>query len=199
MKNHKQKAIKSNKFLKIRIKHRLSNAFWHYQLAVKYAPYQRYSLFFLTFFKQNTLSVKENCFRFFLSLVFCKLFFSIFCNFLVRDTYFLHTFAKKCDFAKLDIHPKIVKPGNLQSFTYTQKCWHKKEISWVFFSFFFTFFLLGELFGMVFDVRPWRLFNSILLIMKSPLLAFHDLIQRHGPVIRISMGGQHAVLLGGRV
>lgn len=56
---------------------------------------------------------------------------------------------------------------------------------------------LGELMGAVFDLRPWRFFSSLMLINKSPLLAFDDLIQRHGPIIRISMFGHHTILLGG--
>ena len=52
--------------------------------------------------------------------------------------------------------------------------------------------------GAVFDLRPWRFFSSLKLINKSPLLAFDDLIQRHGPIIRISMFGHHTVLLGGK-
>ena len=49
--------------------------------------------------------------------------------------------------------------------------------------------------GLPFDVTNFR--KSLETIDKSPLLAFHSLIQKYGPVIRISLGSQVAVLIGG--
>ena len=53
----------------------------------------------------------------------------------------------------------------------------------------------GSPLGLPFDVTNLR--KSLETIDKSPLLAFHHLIEKYGPVIRISMGSQVAVLLGG--
>ena len=48
---------------------------------------------------------------------------------------------------------------------------------------------------MPFDLANLR--DSLETIDKSPLLAFHKLIEKYGPVIRITIGGQVAVLIGG--
>jgi len=54
---------------------------------------------------------------------------------------------------------------------------------------------LGSPLGLPFDLANLR--KSLETIDKSPLLAFHSLIQKYGPVIRISIGSQVAVLIGG--
>ena len=64
----------------------------------------------------------------------------------------------------------------------------------MFLTFFYKYYL-GSPLGLPFDVTNLR--KSLETIDKSPLLAFHSLIQKYGPVIRICLGSQVAVLIGG--
>ena len=58
--------------------------------------------------------------------------------------------------------------------------------------------ILGPFFG-VFDIEsPWKTFKSVKKLSLNPLLAFDDLIKKYGPVVKIYMGGQNAILLGGK-
>ena len=58
--------------------------------------------------------------------------------------------------------------------------------------------IAGPFFG-IFDIEsPWKTYKSVEKLSLSPLLAFDDLIKKYGPVVKIYMGGQNAVLLGGK-
>jgi hypothetical protein len=45
-----------------------------------------------------------------------------------------------------------------------------------------------------FDLYFW---SGLKTVINSPLLAFHSLIEHYGHVVRISIAGQDAILLGG--
>ena len=58
--------------------------------------------------------------------------------------------------------------------------------------------IAGPFFG-IFDIEsPWKTYKSVEKLSLSPLLAFDDLIKKYGPIVKIYMGGQNAVLLGGK-
>ncbi len=55
----------------------------------------------------------------------------------------------------------------------------------------------GPLLGV--PLASWSIFDlreSLQQILKSPLLAFHSLVLKYGPVVRVSLGGQTTILLG---
>nr|AKH03505.1 cytochrome P450 3038C1 [Paracyclopina nana] len=55
----------------------------------------------------------------------------------------------------------------------------------------------GVILGMPSSFNPVKVYQQVQLISSSPLKAFHQMIQENGPIIRISTGGNIAVLLGG--
>lgn len=47
------------------------------------------------------------------------------------------------------------------------------------------------------EYSPSKMYETIELLNRSPLLAFHNMTKKYGPIVRMQMGGKHAIILGG--